>query len=203
VEPRAKHQLFHEIFRVLRNGGRAVISDIASDEPVPEELQNDPQLWSGCISGALTEEAFVGAFVEAGFYGVRILKRDTQPWKTVSGIEFRSLTIEAFKGQQGDCFERNQAVIYKGPFREVLDDEGRRMERGRRYAVCDKTYELYKKPPYEHCFEFIEPRIAVPLREATPYVREPGALRHPRDTKEPDYSPTSETSQCRDGGSCC
>jgi hypothetical protein len=59
-----------EIFRVLRNGGRAVISDIVSDEPVPEELQNDPELWSGCISGALTEERFLQAFVDAGFYGV-------------------------------------------------------------------------------------------------------------------------------------
>ena len=55
VEPRCKERLFGEIFRVLRNGGRAVISDIVSDEPVPEHLQNDTGLWSGCISGALTE----------------------------------------------------------------------------------------------------------------------------------------------------
>jgi ubiquinone/menaquinone biosynthesis C-methylase UbiE len=56
VEPKSKRQLFDEIFRVLKKGGRAVISDIASDEEVPEEMQNDPALWSGCISGALTEE---------------------------------------------------------------------------------------------------------------------------------------------------
>ena len=62
VEPRAKQQLFEEIFRVLRNGGRAVISDIVSDEEVPDELQNDPELWSGCISGALTEDGFLPAF---------------------------------------------------------------------------------------------------------------------------------------------
>ena len=55
VDPAAKPQLFAEIFRVLRRGGRAVISDIVSDEEVPERLQNDPELWSGCISGALTE----------------------------------------------------------------------------------------------------------------------------------------------------
>src|SRR5829696_7791658 len=46
VDARAKGQLFGEIFRVLRNGGRAVISDIVSDEPVPESLQGDPELWS-------------------------------------------------------------------------------------------------------------------------------------------------------------
>src|ERR1043166_2018850 len=94
VEPRAKRQLFNEIFRVLKKGGRAVISDIVSDEMVPEEMQNDPELWSGCISGALTEEAFIRAFVDAGFYGARILKRDSQPWQTVNGIEFRSMRSE-------------------------------------------------------------------------------------------------------------
>jgi arsenite methyltransferase len=203
VEPRAKCQLFDEIFRVLRKGGRAVISDIVSDELVPEEMQNDPELWSGCISGALTEEAFLQAFVEAGFYGARILERDAQPWQTVNGIEFRSLTIEAFKGKQGECFERNQAVIYKGPFKKVLDDDGHSMERGKRYAVCDKTYQLYQRAPYQECFEFVEPRVEVPLHEAGPFTREPGCLRHPRETKGESYNGTTAASQCCDGGSCC
>src|SRR5258705_4012849 len=104
VDARAKHQLFQEIFRVLRKGGRAVISDIVSDEPVPEAMQNDPELWSGCIAGALTEEGFVRAFVEAGFYGVHILKLDSTPWRTVQGIEFPSMTLSTLKGKQRPCF---------------------------------------------------------------------------------------------------
>jgi arsenite methyltransferase len=111
VEARSKKQMFDEIFRVLRKGGRAVISDIVSDEPVPEDMQNDPGLWSGCISGALTETDFLQASTDAGFYGVELLKFDIQPWQTVEGIEFRSVTVQAFKGKQGPCFERNQAVI--------------------------------------------------------------------------------------------
>ena len=103
VEPKSKPQLFDEIFRVLRKGGRAVISDIVSDEAVPEQMQNDPELWSGCISGALTEGGFLAAFENAGFYGIQILKRDVNPWRTVRGIEFRSVTVEAFKGKQGEC----------------------------------------------------------------------------------------------------
>src|SRR5438874_821383 len=120
VEPKSKRQLFEEIFRVLKKGGRAVISDIVSDEEVPERLQNDPELWSGGIPGARPERAFPEAFERAGFSGINILNRNAQPWRTVHGIEFRSVTIEAFKGKQGECFERNQAVIYRGPFREVL-----------------------------------------------------------------------------------
>src|SRR6266702_502518 len=104
VEPKCKRQLFDEIFRVLKKGGRAVISDIVSDEEVPEEMQSDPELWSGCISGALTEERFLAAFENAGFYGIQILNRDADPWRTVQGIEFRPVTIQAFKGKQGEDY---------------------------------------------------------------------------------------------------
>jgi arsenite methyltransferase len=203
VEAKAKRQLFEEIFRVLKTGGRAVISDIVSDEEVPEALQNDLELWSGCISGALTEEGFLAAFTDAGFYGVQILKRDEKPWQTVEGIEFRSVTIEAFKGKQGPCVERNQAVIYKGPFKEVLDDDNHRMERGGRYAVCDKTYNLYRKAPYREFFEFVEPLNEVPLNEAKPFDCSRTAKRHPKETKGQDYNATTDASSCCDGGDCC
>jgi arsenite methyltransferase len=204
VEPKWKRQLFDEIFRVLRKGGRAVISDIVSDEQVPEELQNDPELWSGCISGALTEESFLTAFEKAGFYGIQVRKRDALPWRIVRGIEFRSTTIEAFKGKQGECFERNQAVIYRGPFKEVLDDDNHRMERGKRYAVCDKTYNLYKKAPYHEFFEFVDPLVEVPLAEAEPFDCSRTTVRHPKETKGHDYDvTTTPNNQCCDGGSCC
>jgi ubiquinone/menaquinone biosynthesis C-methylase UbiE len=204
VEPKSKRQLFDEIFRVLKKGGRAVICDIVSDEEVPEEMQNDPELWSGCISGALTEESFLQAFEHAGFYGVQILKRDAQPWRTVQGIEFRSMTVAAFKGKQGECFERNQAVIYCGPFKEVLDDDNHRMERGKRYAVCDKTYNLYKKAPYRKFFEFVDPIVDVSLTEAKPFDCSRTSLRHPKETKGQDYNATTEAnSKCCDGGACC
>ncbi|MEP6937238.1 MAG: methyltransferase domain-containing protein [Chthoniobacterales bacterium] len=203
VEAKAKRQLFDEIFRVLRKGGRAVISDIVSDEEVPAALQNDPELWSGCISGALTEEGFLQAFSDAGFYGIQILKRDLEPWQTVEGIEFRSVTIEAFKGKQGPCFERNQAVVYRGPFKEVLDDDNHRMERGVRYAVCDKTYNLYRKAPYSTFFEFVEPLTDTPLADAKPFDCSHTARRHPKETKGQDYKVTSEAASCCDGGGCC
>ncbi len=201
VEAQDKRQLFQEIFRVLRQGGRAVISDIVCDEDVPDAMQQDPTLWSGCISGALREDFFLQAFEDAGFYGIRLLKRDAQPWQTVEGIEFRSVTVEAFKGKQGDCFEFNQAVIYRGPFREVLDDDGHRLRRGERVAVCDKTFALYRKAPYADYFEFIEPREPVKPADAMPYDCDRTRLRHSRETKGLAYDANTAAAKCCDGGS--
>ncbi|HRJ07098.1 MAG TPA: methyltransferase domain-containing protein [Prosthecobacter sp.] len=206
VEAREKRRLFEEILRVLKVGGRAVISDIVSDESVPEDKQRDPALWSGCISGALTEEGFLKAFQDAGFHGIEILKRDEQPWQTVEGIEFRSLTVQAWKAGQGPYLDRSQAVIYKGPFLKVQDDDGHAMERGKRYAVCEKTFKLLQNEPYCACFEFIEPRTEVPLDSAPPFDCSSMRLRHPKETKGQDCNATTEAANCRttgDGTSCC
>lgn len=206
VSTRQRQQLFAEIYRVLKLGGRAVISDIVSDEDVPEAMQNDAELWSGCISGAFKDAAFLQAFEDAGFYGVEILKLDADPWRTVGGIEFRSMTVQAYKGKEGPCFERNQAVIYKGPFKQILDDDGHAMERGLRYAVCDKTYHLYKKAPYRDSFEFVDPRTDIPLDQAAPFDCSLTRLRHPKETKGEHYDATSTPSACcdgGDGGGCC
>jgi arsenite methyltransferase len=200
----AKHQMFDEIFRVLKTGGRAVISDIVSDEEVPASMQADPELWSGCISGALTEEGFLQAFVDAGFHGISILERDENPWRTVRGIEFRSLTLEAFKGKDGPCLERHQAVVYHGPFREVLDDDDHRFARGRRTAVCDKVFQRLRQPPYEDQFEFIEPRTPIALEKAALFDCSTDRLRYPRETKGEENAPDSvNTGTCCEGSSCC
>ena len=101
VDTDSRQQLFTELHRVLRDGGRAVISDIVSDEEVPLQMQQDEELWSGCISGAFTEPGFLEAFEVAGFYSVRVLERQSEPWRTVGGINFRSVTLEAFKDEEG------------------------------------------------------------------------------------------------------
>lgn len=168
VRPEDKQKLFSEIFRVLRRGGRAVISDIVSDEDVPKHLQADPELWSGCISGAFREDLFLEAFEQAGFYGISLVERQQDPWRTVEGIEFRSVTVAAYKGKEGPCLDQKHAVIYRGPFRQVEDD-GHLLKRGIRTAVCEKTFRIYSRDLYRSHFELIPPRVLIPLEKRHPF----------------------------------
>lgn len=205
VRQQDRNQLFAEIFRVLRKGGRAAISDIVADEDVPQELQNNPELWSGCISGSFREDRFLQAFEEAGFHGIEMVKRQSTPWRTVEGIEFRSVTVVAYKGKQGPCLERTQAVVYRGPFKKVEDDDGHIYCRGVRMAVCDKTYHLLQQPPYEGAFEAVEPLRQVPLSEAVRFDCRRSKVRSPQETKGEDYDVTTESIGpcCGTDGDCC
>jgi ubiquinone/menaquinone biosynthesis C-methylase UbiE len=178
-----RRQLFAELHRVLRRGGRAVISDIVSDEDVPESLRRDATLWSGCISGAFREDQFLEAFEEAGFYGIELVARQEQPWAMVEGIEFRSVTVRAWKGKEGPCLDARQAVIYNGPWKAVMDDDGHELIRGKRMAVCDKTFRIYTRPPYAHQITAVPPAEPVSLEEAAEFDSHAGTLRSPRETK--------------------
>ncbi|MCA9088631.1 MAG: methyltransferase domain-containing protein [Planctomycetaceae bacterium] len=200
VRPEDRRQLFREIFRVLKRGGRAAISDIVSDEPVPAHLQGDGHLWSGCISGAWQEAEFLAEFERAGFHGMQIAKYQSDPWQVVEGIEFRSVTVVAWKGKEGPCLERNQAVIYRGPFSAVEDDDGHRFARGQRTAVCDKLFNLLQQAPYAEQFLAVSPLSEVPLELARPYTCN-GRIRSPRETKGQGYDLTSLIAES--GGECC
>ncbi len=206
VQTGEKEQLFSEMFRVLRRGGRAVISDIVCDEDPTPEILHDPHLWSGCIAGAFREDDFLRRFENAGFHGVEILSRSEKPWQTIDGIEFRSMTVQAFKGKQGPCFDCNQAVVYKGPWKQVRDDDGHVYHRGQRMAVCEKTYRLLTDPagPYAGHMIGVEPLQEVAPEDAKLFDCAAGAMRHPRQTKGQDYRATETNTDpdCSDGACC-
>ena len=204
VRPEDKKQLFVEMYRVLKRGGRVAISDIISDEPVPEHLTQDPNLWSACVSGAFREEEFLRAFEEAKFHGIQIEEFSSEPYQTIEGIEFRAITVTAYKGKEGPCIERNQAVIYRGPWKQVIDDDGHTLERGARMAVCDKTFKLYSQPPYAGQFILVPPREEIAVEDAGPFDCARDHKRHPRETKGIEYNVTKiSDSICGPGSSCC
>jgi arsenite methyltransferase len=204
VRPEDKKQLFAEMYRVLKRGGKLAIADIVSDEPIPDHLAKDPNLWSACVSGAFQEEDLLRALEEAKFYGIHIEELRSEAYQTVEGIEFRAVTVTAYKGKEGPCIERNQAVIYRGPWKQVVDDDGHTLERGARMAVCEKTFDIYSKPPYRDQFILMPPREEVPREEAGIFDCARDHRRQPRESKGLEYKVTKiSDSVCGPGSNCC
>ncbi len=180
VDDGDKRRLFQEIFRVVKPGGRIAISDIVCDEPVPDSLKQDTELWSGCISGALQEFDFLQGFVEAGFIAVKLDKWGDEPWRVVDGIEFRAVTVTAVKPEPTECIDYGHAVIYKGPYERVFDEEGHVYCRGQRMAVCERTFRFLTQGPLRDDFIGIAPAT---INEGRPWCAPTGTLRSPGETK--------------------
>lgn len=157
VDDADKRQLFAEIFRVVKPGGRIAISDIVVDKPLPVELKKDPELWSGCLSGAMEEHAFVQAFAEAGFVAIQLDVWAEQPWKVLGDLSFRSVTVTAVKPSKAPCVPGGFQLIYRGPFASVSDDEGHTFPRGQRVSVCDRSFHLLTREPYARHFVALNP----------------------------------------------
>jgi SAM-dependent methyltransferase len=87
-----KDAVYREIHRVLRPGGRFVVSDVVAEEELPEAVRSDPAAWAGCYGGAIPEAEYVGAARRAGFDAVEVLER-SDPYER-GGVRIRSLTLK-------------------------------------------------------------------------------------------------------------
>lgn len=70
-----KEKVFREAYRVLKPGGRMLISDIVISHPLPEEIRHDLSSWAGCVSGALEESEYLAAIGKAGFEDVAVMDK--------------------------------------------------------------------------------------------------------------------------------
>ncbi|MBI5745437.1 MAG: methyltransferase domain-containing protein [Nitrospirae bacterium] len=152
-----KKKVFEEIFRILKDGGRFVISDIVSGLDVPHEMKIDKKLWGECISGAIREDELFKVCKESGFYGLEIL--DRYLYRDIEGIGFFSVTVRGYKFNKGkDCVYEGQHAIYQGPFLSATDDEGHIFYRGVPAEVCTDTAKKLLNAPYADKFILIDPK---------------------------------------------
>ncbi len=146
-----KEKVFQEIFRILRNGGRFVISDIFSDKEVPRYMRQNRKLWSECISGAITEAEFFSKTRALGFYGLEIMHRSS--YRSVEGLQFYSTTVTAYKHKKSkECVYTGQYATYQGPFSSASDDDGHIYPVGIPVEVCTDTAWKLSHPPYKGMF---------------------------------------------------
>ena len=70
-----KTRVFREAFRVLRPGGRIVVSDVVASKKIPEPIQKDPNAWAGCVAGAVRESDYHSFLKKAGFEDIATMRR--------------------------------------------------------------------------------------------------------------------------------
>jgi len=90
-----KQSVWNEVFRILKKGGRFVVSDIYSVNPIPEEYRNDPVAVAECWAGSVTRNEYLEQLVKAGFSDIKIIE-ESEPYEkgkavvaswTVTGIK--------------------------------------------------------------------------------------------------------------------
>lgn len=172
-----KRKVFREMYRVLKPGGRFTISDIVSDQVVPQYMVHDSAKWGDCLSGSLQVQDYIGGMVDAGFRAVHQIK--STAWQSIDGVHFLSVTLTGYKlpavGDQG-------ATLYAtlcGPFSAVTDELGQQYRRGVPQSIDAERAQLLRTAPFQSLFligptpitlDSADPRRRAILPEQTPCI---------------------------------
>lgn len=137
-----------EMHRVLKLGGRLVMSDPITPRPMPEHLIDNEILRAQCLSGCLSYDEYVAAITGAGFGAGEIRMR--KPYRALDAASYdleddlilETIEVAAFKvptPEDGPCIFTGRTVIYTGPDGKFDDGQGHVLLKNLPLDVCDKT----------------------------------------------------------------
>lgn len=137
-----------EMYRVLKPGGRLVLSDPICETKMPENLLNDERLRALCLSGALPLKEYIKMITDIGFGTVEIRAKrpyrilDSAHYETDKQIYIESVEVCAIKDpmpEDGPCVFTGKTAIYFGETEFFDDHKGHTLLQNQPLAVCDKT----------------------------------------------------------------
>ncbi|HEY9889137.1 MAG TPA: arsenosugar biosynthesis arsenite methyltransferase ArsM [Candidatus Obscuribacterales bacterium] len=147
-EPQDLTRALSEAHRVLKPGGRLIMSDPIATRPIPPHLQQDDRLRALCLSGALPYGDYMQHLIDAGFGQIEVRARrpyrllDPGQYQLDQPLLLESLDTVSFKvpiPPDGACIFTGKTAIYLGAEEAFDDQAGHILPKGVPAAVCDKT----------------------------------------------------------------
>jgi SAM-dependent methyltransferase len=143
-----KPQVFREVFRVLKPGGRVAVSDIVTHGQLPASVQHSLVAWGACVAGALDANDYVDGLKQAGFSHVQVLpKSDTdKALAALPGLPFSAVVTADKSSTGGSDSELTQTETIK-PSDEIMTTLNSMMSRVTALNPIEDGYELILAGP--------------------------------------------------------
>jgi len=106
-----KRRVFAEAFRVLKPGGRLMVSDIVLLRELPDFIKNSIEAYIGCLSGAIMKDEYIDAIKAAGFEKVRIIDETPFPIECMTNDPTAKAIIENLKIPLEEVEEISSSVL--------------------------------------------------------------------------------------------
>ncbi len=159
-----KKRIFRDILNILKLGGELYFSDIFTSQRLPEDIKNDPLLYSECIGGAIYKEDFRRLLYDLGIQDFRIVREVINPVDNVEvqqkleNTNILSTTLRIFNLDLEDrCENYGQVAIYKGGIKysnsQFALDDHHIFKKNLPVLVCGNTADMISKTRFSKYFE--------------------------------------------------